>query len=127
MEEKPEKVVSKVVSVDSRVILLAVGVLSFFAIAACAVLMIFYLHASNQYAEQKEITLNQTETITTLTRSLERSDGKLSVYEAFLVNRNSDIVRGIIAKFLRTERKDSTKTTLRQFEGWMLNRGIGGR
>ncbi len=123
MEEKPEKVVS----VDSRVILFAVGVLAFFAIAVCAVLMVFYLNAANQYADQREITLNQTETITTLTRSLERADGKLSVYEAFLVNRNSDIVRGLIARFLRNEHKDSTKTTIRQFEGWMINRGMGGR
>ena len=118
MSTEPEKAVS----VDNRVILLAIGVLAFFALGACTVLMVFYINASNRYTEQKEITLQQAETISTMQRSLDRAEGRLGVYETYLVNRNVDIVRNLIAKFLKDERKSSAKATVRQFEGWM---GVG--
>lgn len=115
MNEKPEKTVS----VDNRVILFAVGVLSFFALGACAVLMVFYLSASDRYTEQKEITLKQSETISALHLALERAEGKLTVYETYLVNRNVDIVRSLVAKFLRDEHKKSSSATIKQFESWI--------
>lgn len=97
------------------------------AIVVCVVLVIALHSASSLYIEKAEEVVRQEKTISTLLRELDHSSGKLSVYENFLINRNTDIVRGTIAKFLRNEHKDSTKVTIKQFEGWMLDKGIGGR
>jgi len=109
-------------TIDSRVILFAFGVLLLFTLGACTTLMVFYHSASSRYHEQVGINQRQAQTHTTLQRSLDRADGKLQVYEAYLVNRNIDIVRNLIARFVKDERKDPAKATLKQFEVWL---GIG--
>lgn len=126
-EKKEETKVEEIKVIDGKVFAFSIGVVALLAIVVCVVLVIALHSASSLYIEKAGEVVQQEKTISTLLRELDHSSGKLSVYENFLTNRNADIVRGLIAKFLRNEHKDSTKTTIKQFEGWMLNKGIGGR
>jgi len=74
---------------------------------------------SNKYIDQSERSQEQSENIMTLQRALDRSDGKLQVYETYLVNRNIDIVKRLITRFLRVKKKRSTNATIRDFEEFL--------
>lgn len=108
--------------IDSKVLAFSIGVVALLAIVVCVVLSVALHTASSLYIEKAEQVVEQAKTISVLQRALDRADGKLSVYETYLTNRNKDIVRNFIVKFLKKKSKSSSKATIRQFESWM---GIG--
>jgi len=108
--------------VNSSVLAFAIGVVALLAIIICSVLVVFLYTVSQRYIEKSEIALSQGQTIVTMQRALDRTEGRLQVYEAYLVNRNVDIVKSLIARYLKRENKYSSAATIKQFEDWM---GIG--
>ncbi len=117
VKEKTEKEEIKVI--DSKVLAFSIGVVALLAIVVCVILSIAVHTASSLYIEKSQEVVQQEKTISTLQRALDYAGGKLDVYETYLTNRNIDIVRNLLAKFLKEGHKSSAKATIKQFEGWM--------
>lgn len=105
--------------VNSRVLSFGLVTMAAFLLALFAVMTAAFFIVSNKYVDSSERSLEQSTEILTLQRALDRAEGKLYVYEAYLTNRNVDIMRQMIARFLKETRKRSTKATVRDLENFM--------
>jgi len=115
MEETKEEVKS----INGKV--LAFGLITIAAVLAvfCIIMAAAFFIVSNKYVDKSDRVIEQTETISTIQRALDRAEGRLYVYEAYLTNRNVDIMRQMIARFLKNTNKKSSKATIRDFEQFM--------
>lgn len=113
----------EVKSINGKV--LAFGLITIAAVLAvfCMIMVVAFFVVAGKYVDKSNVVLEQSEVILTHQRSLNRAEGKLQVYEAYLVNRNIDIVRNLIKRYLKTNRKRSNAVTLDHFEMWL---GLGG-
>ena len=118
-----ENVETSVYNVNSKVLSFGIIVVLVLIIAICGGLLLALFSMSSRYFDQRELTAQNQETVYSLRRALDRAEGKLQVYEAFLVDRQEDIVQKLILRYLRKERVQSDGVTLRDFERWV---GIGG-
>ena len=105
--------------VNSRVLSFGLVTMAAFLLALFAVMTAAFFIMANKYVTSSERSLEQSTEILTLQRALDRADGKLTVYESYLTNRNIDIMRQMIARFLKTTNKRSSRATIKDLEDFM--------
>ncbi len=121
--EQTEDEKLEVKSVSSKTFAFGVVAIILVALVCSACLVLGLFSMSERYITQLEVSASRQDTILTLTRALDRAEGKLAVYEAFLTDRQEDIVEKLISRYLKKERTNSGNVTLEAFQRWV---GIGG-
>jgi hypothetical protein len=110
--------------VNGKVLAFGLAAVALIVVVICGALIIGLHGMSTRYISQLEISAERQEVIHSLTRALDRAEGKLAVYEEFIGNRREEITQKLIVKYLKKERIKSTDVTLNDFEKWV---GMGGR
>jgi len=111
-------------SVNAKVLAFGLAAVTLLVVVICGCLVVALFSMSSRYVAQLEIAQERQEIIHTMQRALDRTEGKLSVYEEFISDRREDIVQKLIVKYLRKSKNKSNAVTLQDFENWM---GVGGR
>ena len=114
----------EVKSISGNVLAFGLAAVTLLVVVICGCLLIALYSMSSRYLDQTAISQDRKDVIYTLQRALDRAEGRLSVYEEFLVDRREEIVQKLIVKYLRKEKTKSTDATLNDFEQWI---GLGGR
>jgi len=110
--------------VNSTTLAFGISVVMVLVVVICGVLVLGLYSMSSRYLDTLEVANQRQQEIHTLTRALDRAEGKLNVYEAYITDRSSDLVHKLIVKYLKKEKLKSDKVTLDVFERWV---GRGGR
>jgi len=92
------------------------------------------LRIQDERAKQDELRTqlaDQQNTIYDLRRALDRTEGRLGVYEDFLIGTQVHALKRMVRDFLRSNKVKSTEVTLLEFEQWANQKvsypvGIGG-
>lgn len=122
MDKSIEK--EEIKSVNGKILAFGMAAVTLLVVVICGCLLLALYDMSSKYLTQTEIAQERQETIYTLRRALDRAEGKLYVYEAFISDKQETTVRKMITKYIRKENIKSTEVTLHDFERWV---GIGGR
>jgi DNA-binding transcriptional regulator of glucitol operon len=117
-EEKEE-----IRSINGKVFAFGLTAITLLVVVICGCLLLALYSMSCHYLDQVKIAQDRQETIYTLRRALDRDEGKLYVYEAFLTDKQEQVVHKMITRYIRKEGIKSNEVTLNDFEKWM---GIGG-
>jgi len=130
--KKEEMKKEEVKIIDSKVLNFSIGVVALLAIVICTILSIALHTATSLYIKKSQDVIQQEKTISILQRALDRAEGRLSVYDAFLIKRNIDTIRSLIAKFQRDKHVNLEKVTVHQFEQFVQKTypeyiGVGGK
>ena len=124
MSEKEITEKEEIKSVSGKVLAFGMASVTLLAVVICGCLVVALFSMSSRYIDQLEIVQEKKDRIHDLQRELDRANGKLYVYEEFIVDRRQEIVHKLIVKYLRKEKIKSTDATLHDFEDWV---GVGGR
>jgi len=115
----------EVKSVDRKVLAFGMAAVTLLAVAICVALMIALYAATDKYLLKEGQLAECRDTNHTVQRELDKMDGKLEVYEAYLSDRRSDMVRKVIANYIRVEKIKPEDATLANFQQWVS--GVGGK
>lgn len=117
---------AKDVSVDGRVLAFGMIALLVMIVLICTTLILFLASAQSKLADAESRLLEQTNMINTVQRSMDRAEGRLGVYEDFLIGTQAGPVRRTIRKYLLSEKVRSDVATVIQFEQWLYTKAGGG-
>jgi hypothetical protein len=109
-------------SVNEKVLAFGIASLLLIMVGICAFLIFLYYQTAQKVIDKSEKIIEQNETISDLRRALDRTEGRLSVYEDFLIGDRITGIKKMIIRFLRSEKAKSDETTLEQFEEWIATR-----
>jgi hypothetical protein len=118
----------KVYSLNSKFLSFGLAAIALIVVVICGGLIIGLYSMSTRYIDQLELAAERQKVIHSLTRALDRAEGKLLVYESYITDRREDSAKKLIVSYLRKTKSRSNQVTLADFEKWMDGGiGVGGR
>ena len=118
-EEKIRSVNGHIFAVCSAMFMVVVCVI-------CGFLVYMLYERSEQLLTERNKVIEQNEQIFDLRRSLDRAEGRLGVYEDFLVNNQTSSLKRIIEAYLRKKKSAPADVTLADFTNWMDTQRLSG-
>lgn len=118
-------------SVNSLVLSFGLGSLILVIAIVCGTMALFLYSMSIQLKDQSTRNVELTQTISVLQRALDRTEGRLGVYEDFLVGTQTGSLRKMVSKYLQETNSTSETVSLSSFENWANSKytpktGMGG-
>jgi len=92
----------------------------------CGFLVFMLYERSDQLLSERNKVIEQNEQIFDLRRSLDRAEGRLGVYEDFLVNNQTSSLKRIIEVYLRKKKTTPIDSNLADFTSWIDSQRVSG-
>ena len=119
-----EEDTAKIKSIDGRMFAVCSAMFMIVVSIICGFLVYMLYERSDQLLEGKNRVIEQNEQIFDLRRSLDRAEGRLGVYEDFLVNNQMISLKHTIDSYLRKKKSTPTDTNLADFIAWIDSQKI---
>ena len=116
-------------SVNEKVLAFGIATVMLLVVVICGALVIFLYSVSTELTssldeqiELKNEIVSKQNVIARLQRALDRAEGRLGVYEDFLIGTQVTAFKRLVKRFLKQQQTKSSEVTLQAFEQWAVNR-----